>query len=134
MGVPAISTEKKSIGEVCKLQKRGRETIGKKSKWRGEKIPTESESLKEKKAVDCICDIPWMAAGKQQSEVQYQEVHTVREPRVDPDIHVGTPLHIFKTRMKTQGGWTVLYNEILLEEGLQLSLQRENKQPSSLHW
>lgn len=59
MGVPAISTEKKSIGEVCKLKKRGRGTTGKKSKQREEKKKrhhtTKSQSLKEKKAVDCIC-------------------------------------------------------------------------------
>lgn len=70
----------------------------------GKKIPTKSESLKEKKAVDCIFDIPRTAAGKQQSEVQYQEVHTVRELRMVPDIHIGTPLHIFKRWMKTQVG------------------------------
>lgn len=49
------SAQKKSIGQVCKLKKRGRGTIGKKSKQRGEKILTKSESLKKKKAVDCIC-------------------------------------------------------------------------------
>lgn len=105
MGVPAISTEKKkALEKSVNYRRGGGKPLERNPSGEGKKIPTESESLKEKKAVDCICDIPWMAAGKQQSEVQYQEVHTVREPRVDPDIHVGTPLHIFKTRMKTQGG------------------------------
>lgn len=52
------SAQKKSIGEVCKLKKRGKGMIGKKSKQRrgkGGKMPTKSESLEEKKAFDCIC-------------------------------------------------------------------------------
>lgn len=58
--------KKKSIGEVRKLKKRGRGTTGKKSKQRGRKILTKPESLKEKKAVDCICwlskDSSWETA------------------------------------------------------------------------
>lgn len=45
-----------------------------------------------------------MAVGKQQSEVQYQEVHAIREIWVAPEIYVGTLLCIFKTGTKTQVG------------------------------
>lgn len=45
-----------------------------------------------------------MAVGKQQSEVQYQEVHTMRKIWVAAEINVGTLLYIFKTGTKTQVG------------------------------
>lgn len=92
------SVQKKSIEEVCKLKKRGRGTIGKKSKQRRGKegkCPLNLKVQRKRKQLIVFADIPRMAVVKQQSEQQYQKVHTVRAIWVSHEIYMGTLLCVF---------------------------------------